>query len=204
VKRPAMCRPPRGWARSTAPAVAELVRPLRIDAFSGRRADFGFHRAFARKRLVFDWAGRKSARRVGKPGACRTSSHGSGAQRSGPPSRAAARIFPALVGVCTACRRIRLQGASAARRGCSALHPPVPPRRARARWILKSAGTPRTISASYGAWSGTLAGPTWCAWCFDRSFRRRRMGLRWVIDYKTSQHAGGQPSTHFLDREVER
>ena len=37
---------------------------------------------------------------------------------------------------------------------------------------------------------------------FDRSFVDDR-GVRWVIDYKTSQHIGGGLE-EFLDREVER
>ena len=37
---------------------------------------------------------------------------------------------------------------------------------------------------------------------FDRSFVSAD-GIRWVIDYKTSQHMGGGTS-QFLDREVER
>ncbi|HXP64024.1 MAG TPA: hypothetical protein VN815_01005, partial [Steroidobacteraceae bacterium] len=37
---------------------------------------------------------------------------------------------------------------------------------------------------------------------FDRSFIDDT-GVRWVIDYKTSQHLGGKLET-FLDQEVER
>ena len=37
---------------------------------------------------------------------------------------------------------------------------------------------------------------------FDRSFIDEH-GIRWVIDYKTSQHGGGALA-EFLDREVER
>ena len=37
---------------------------------------------------------------------------------------------------------------------------------------------------------------------FDRSFIDEQ-GMRWVIDYKTSQHSGGGRE-EFLDREVER
>ena len=37
---------------------------------------------------------------------------------------------------------------------------------------------------------------------FDRSFVDEQ-GVRWVIDYKTSQHVGGGLE-EFLDREVER
>jgi hypothetical protein len=50
------------------------------------------------------------------------------------------------------------------------------------------------------ALSGTLDGEVVRA-VFDRSFIDQ--GVRWVIDYKTSQHMGGAP-TEFLDREADR
>jgi ATP-dependent exoDNAse (exonuclease V) beta subunit len=68
----------------------------------------------------------------------------------------------------------------------------------RARWILKR----RTRDdfrehALSGRWQGDVVRVV-----FDRSFVDDD-GMRWVIDYKTSQHAGGSLD-EFLDREVER
>jgi ATP-dependent helicase/nuclease subunit A len=68
----------------------------------------------------------------------------------------------------------------------------------RARWILKR----RTRDdfrehALSGRWQGDVIRVV-----FDRSFVDDD-GVRWVIDYKTSQHAGGSLD-EFLDREVDR
>jgi ATP-dependent exoDNAse (exonuclease V) beta subunit len=68
----------------------------------------------------------------------------------------------------------------------------------RARWILKR----RTRDdfreyALSGRWQGDVVRVV-----FDRSFVDDD-GVRWVIDYKTSQHAGGSLD-EFLDREVDR
>jgi len=68
----------------------------------------------------------------------------------------------------------------------------------RARWILKR----RTRDdfreyALSGRWQGEVVRVV-----FDRSFVDED-GVRWVIDYKTSQHAGGGLD-EFLDREVDR
>ncbi len=68
----------------------------------------------------------------------------------------------------------------------------------RARWILKR----RTRDdfrehALSGRWQGDVVRVV-----FDRSFVDED-GVRWVIDYKTSQHAGGSLE-EFLDREVDR
>src|SRR5882757_1426223 len=68
----------------------------------------------------------------------------------------------------------------------------------RARWILKR----RTRDdfreyALSGRWQGDVVRVV-----FDRSFVDED-GVRWVIDYKTSQHAGGSLD-EFLDREVDR
>ena len=67
----------------------------------------------------------------------------------------------------------------------------------RARWILKP-GYPGEVREH--AVSGLLDGELVRA-VFDRSFIDQ--GVRWVVDYKTSQHAGGGLGD-FLDREVER
>jgi ATP-dependent helicase/nuclease subunit A len=88
----------------------------------------------------------------------------------------------------------RLQGASA--RVVSALI--AVHRDQRARWILKR----RTRDdfreyALSGRWQGDVVRVV-----FDRSFVDDD-GVRWVIDYKTSQHAGGSLDA-FLDREVDR
>jgi ATP-dependent exoDNAse (exonuclease V) beta subunit len=68
----------------------------------------------------------------------------------------------------------------------------------RARWILKRGY--RQELREY-ALSGQLGGEVVRA-VFDRSFIDEA-GVRWVIDYKTSQHSGGGLD-EFLDREVER
>ena len=68
----------------------------------------------------------------------------------------------------------------------------------RGRWILKA--HPRDDLREHalsGLWQGELTHAV-----FDRSFIDEA-GVRWVIDYKTSQHLGGGVS-EFLDREVDR
>ena len=67
----------------------------------------------------------------------------------------------------------------------------------RGRWIL-AAGYRDDLRehALSGIWNGEVVRAV-----FDRSFVDA--GVRWVIDYKTSQHMGGA-LTEFLDREVER
>jgi ATP-dependent helicase/nuclease subunit A len=88
----------------------------------------------------------------------------------------------------------RLQGASA--RVVSALI--AVHRDERARWILKRrAHDDFREYALSGRWQGDVVRVV-----FDRSFVDED-GVRWVIDYKTSQHAGGSLE-EFLDREVER
>jgi ATP-dependent exoDNAse (exonuclease V) beta subunit len=88
----------------------------------------------------------------------------------------------------------RLQGASA--RVVSALI--AVHRDERARWILKRRARDdfREYALS-GRWQGGVVRVV-----FDRSFVDDD-GVRWVIDYKTSQHAGGSLD-EFLDREVDR
>jgi ATP-dependent helicase/nuclease subunit A len=68
---------------------------------------------------------------------------------------------------------------------------------ARGRWILASGYRDdlREYAVS-GSWNGEVVRAV-----FDRSFIDA--GVRWVIDYKTSQHTGGA-LTEFLDREAER
>ncbi len=66
----------------------------------------------------------------------------------------------------------------------------------RGRWILQDHRNSVREYALSAFWQGEVVRVI-----FDRSFIDR--GVRWVIDYKTSQHTGaGQ--TEFLDREVER
>ena len=68
----------------------------------------------------------------------------------------------------------------------------------RGRWILKRwLGEDLREHALSGYWEGEFSRVV-----FDRSFIDEA-GVRWVIDYKTSQHLGGGLEL-FLDREVER
>jgi ATP-dependent helicase/nuclease subunit A len=69
---------------------------------------------------------------------------------------------------------------------------------ARARWILQKRYRDDVREhALSGLWQGDVVRVV-----FDRSFIDDD-GVRWVIDYKTSQHSGGRLE-EFLDREVER
>jgi ATP-dependent exoDNAse (exonuclease V) beta subunit len=67
----------------------------------------------------------------------------------------------------------------------------------RGRWILQTAREDFREHALSGEWQGEIARVV-----IDRSFIDEH-GVRWVIDYKTSQHLGGGLE-EFLDREVER
>ena len=67
----------------------------------------------------------------------------------------------------------------------------------RGRWILQKARQDVCEYALSGRSQGEVARVV-----FDRSFIDDQ-GVRWVIDYKTSQHSGGGLE-EFLDREVER
>jgi ATP-dependent helicase/nuclease subunit A len=67
----------------------------------------------------------------------------------------------------------------------------------RGRWILQKARDEVREYAVSGLWQGEVARVI-----FDRSFIDDQ-GVRWVIDYKTSQHMGSGLE-EFLDREVER
>ena len=73
----------------------------------------------------------------------------------------------------------------------------------RGRWILQKAREDVREYALSGYLQGAGGGPGEVARVvFDRSFVDDQ-GVRWVIDYKTSQHVGGGLE-EFLDREVER
>ena len=77
----------------------------------------------------------------------------------------------------------------------------------RGRWILKKAREDMREHALSGRLQGTMsagdeAGVEVARVVFDRSFVDED-GVRWVIDYKTSQHLGGDME-EFLDREVVR
>jgi ATP-dependent helicase/nuclease subunit A len=67
----------------------------------------------------------------------------------------------------------------------------------RGRWILQKAREDVREHALSGHWQGEVARVV-----IDRSFIDDQ-GVRWVIDYKTSQHMGSGLE-QFLDREVER
>ncbi len=67
----------------------------------------------------------------------------------------------------------------------------------RGRWILRQTRANLREHALSGRWHGEVARVV-----IDRSFIDEE-GVRWIIDYKTSQHIGGGRE-EFLDREVER
>ena len=72
------------------------------------------------------------------------------------------------------------------------------------RWILQQGARrfARTRSVGSGPGGRPSAGRSGARVVFDRSFIDEE-GVRWVIDYKTSQHQGSGLE-EFLDREVER
>jgi ATP-dependent exoDNAse (exonuclease V) beta subunit len=78
-------------------------------------------------------------------------------------------------------------------------------RDSRGRWILQNAREALREHALsgrlQGGGSGTLRGEV-ARVVIDRSFIDEQ-GVRWIIDYKTSQHSGGGVE-EFLDQEVER
>ena len=78
-------------------------------------------------------------------------------------------------------------------------------RDSRGRWILQNAREALREHALsgrlQGGGSGTVRGEV-ARVVIDRSFIDEQ-GVRWIIDYKTSQHSGGGVE-EFLDREVER
>ncbi len=74
----------------------------------------------------------------------------------------------------------------------------------RGRWILQNAREAlreHALSGRLPGGSGALRGEV-ARVVIDRSFIDEQ-GVRWIIDYKTSQHSGGGVE-EFLDREVER
>ncbi|HWJ34741.1 MAG TPA: UvrD-helicase domain-containing protein [Steroidobacteraceae bacterium] len=140
---------------------------------------------------VFDWAG-ETARRVGS--LVHAELQAMDLERSGEAAirerDAHFRRWLALHGV----PADRLQDASA--RVMSALI--AVHRDPRARWILQRGYRDDVREHALSAqWNGEVVRVV-----FDRSFIDAQ-GVRWVIDYKTSQHAGGNLE-EFLDREVER
>ena len=139
---------------------------------------------------IFDWAG-ETARRVG------TLVHAE--LRSLYPARVDERAIRArepiferwLANYGVPAERLR-QAASRVTEALLAVHAD-----ARGRWILASGYRDDLREhALSGSWNGEIIRAV-----FDRSFVDA--GIRWVIDYKTSQHLGGAVG-EFLDREVER
>jgi ATP-dependent exoDNAse (exonuclease V) beta subunit len=145
---------------------------------------------------VFDWAG-ETARRVGTlvHAELQTMDAASGGEQTIRAREAHFRRWLALHGV----PADRLpQAASRVVEALVAVH-----RDPRGRWILQKA---REDVREY-ALSGYVQGADPRSGevtrvVFDRSFVDDQ-GVRWVIDYKTSQHTGGGIE-EFLDREVER
>ncbi|MDP8983818.1 MAG: UvrD-helicase domain-containing protein [Pseudomonadota bacterium] len=173
-----LCRVPRDWSPAHENAV--LVS-----------ADLGGAVALREETPVFDWAG-ETARRVG------SLVHGElqvldldRSDAAGVQARDAHfRRWLALHGVPAE----RLQDASArVIAALTAVHGDP-----RARWILRKRARDdvREHALSGRGQSGIVRV------IFDRSFIDEQ-GVRWVIDYKTSHHAGGNLE-EFLDREVER
>jgi len=139
---------------------------------------------------IFDWAG-ETARRVGSLVHAELQTMDL-ASSDEPSIRARAphfRRWLALHGVPTE----RLDEA-AARVVTALLQVHADPR---GRWILQQARADFREYALSGDWQGDVARIV-----IDRSFIDEH-GVRWVIDYKTSQHLGGGLE-EFLDREVER
>jgi ATP-dependent exoDNAse (exonuclease V) beta subunit len=139
---------------------------------------------------IFDWAG-ETARRVGslvhaELQAMDLASSSAQSVRARAPHF---RRWLALHGVPTE----RLDEA-AGRVVAALLHVHEDPR---GRWILQKAREDFREHALSGDWQGEVARVV-----IDRSFIDEQ-GVRWVIDYKTSQHLGGGLE-EFLDREVER
>jgi len=171
-------RLPRDWSL---PADEALPTGEQVSAFNALREETP----------VFDWAG-ETARRVGSlvhaelQGMDLEHSDEGAIESRGPHFRRWLGLHGVPAG--------RLQSASA--RVVSALV--AVHRDERARWILKR----RTRDdfreyALSGRWQGDVVRVV-----FDRSFVDDD-GVRWVIDYKTSQHTGGNLG-EFLDREVDR
>jgi ATP-dependent helicase/nuclease subunit A len=169
-------RVPRGWTPPSFAAPFDAPRPG-----AGEREETA---------PPFDWAG-ETARRVGS--LVHAELQTMDLERSDPTViRAREPHFKrwlALAGV----PEERLQEASA-RTMAALLAVHADPR---GRWILKNGYLDDFREhAISGRWRGEVMRAV-----FDRSFVDD--GVRWVIDYKTSQHTGGGIE-EFLDREVER
>ena len=141
---------------------------------------------------LFDWVGRdRPARR--QPGARRTAGHGysstATSRRFAPGTRTSSAGWR-----CTVCpMSVCTMPARASMAALLAVH-----RDPRGRWILqKGSRDDLREHAVSGHWRGEVVRAV-----FDRSFVDEH-GVRWVIDYKTSQHVGGGLE-EFLEREVER
>jgi ATP-dependent helicase/nuclease subunit A len=145
---------------------------------------------------VFDWAG-ETARRVGvlvhaELQIMDAGSSDDGAIRAREPHF---RRWLALHGVPT---ELRQEAASRVVEALAAVH-----RDPRGRWILqKGREDMREHALSGYVHPGGRGHGEVVRVVFDRSFIDSE-GVRWVIDYKTSQHLGGRLE-EFLDREVER
>jgi ATP-dependent helicase/nuclease subunit A len=176
---------PRGGALSRLPLAWQAVAPAQSPGVEAAVAQLE-----REEWPIFDWAG-ETARRVG------TLVHAE--LRSLYPARIDERAIRArepiferwLANYGVPGERLR-QAASRVTEALLAVHAD-----ARGRWILASGYRDdwREHAVS-GDWHGEIVRAI-----FDRSFIDA--GIRWVIDYKTSQHLGGAAS-EFLDREAER
>jgi ATP-dependent helicase/nuclease subunit A len=170
-------RVPSGWATASFAAPFDAPRPG-----AGAREEAA---------PLFDWAG-ETARRVGS--LVHAELQTMDLERSEPATirarEAHFRRWLILAGV----PEERVAGASArAMAALLAVHADP-----RGRWILKNGYRDDFREhAISGRWRGEVMRAV-----FDRSFIDER-GVRWVIDYKTSHHAGGGVE-EFLEREVER
>jgi len=171
-------RVPAGWSPSPSPPAFDLVEaPVDIDTRG--------------ETPVFDWAG-ETARQIGSlvHAELQTLQLDDRDQSGAPVDERRFRSWLALRGVPAE----RLAEATA--RVVAALE--AVQADPRARWILDSAHREQSREL---ALSGVVDGEI-VRVVFDRSFVSSD-GIRWVIDYKTSQHMGGG-MPQFLDREVER
>jgi ATP-dependent exoDNAse (exonuclease V) beta subunit len=172
-----LCRVPRGWTPVSFAAPFDAALPA---------AGVPLQEA-----PLFDWAG-ETARRVGS--LVHAELQAMDLKRSGEAAirgrEAHFKRWLALAGV----RPEHLAQASArAMSALIAVH-----RDPRGRWILADGYRDDLREhAISGTWRGEVVHAV-----FDRSFIDER-AIRWVIDYKTSQHSGGGLE-EFLGREVER
>jgi ATP-dependent exoDNAse (exonuclease V) beta subunit len=171
-------RMPAGWSPSVSPPAFDLVeKPVDVDTRG--------------ETPVFDWAG-ETARQIGSlvHAELQTLQLGDADQPGAAVHEPRFRSWLALRGV--PAERLAEAGA----RVVAALE--AVQADPRARWILDSAHREQSREL---ALSGVVDGEI-VRVVFDRSFVSAD-GIRWVIDYKTSQHMGGG-TAQFLDREVER